>query len=508
MANNVTADELITHKHKRNFIQWDGARPDKPVSYAGQDAQYIAIEGVSVPESGGVDPIFVPDPRRIGKYKLVGRSISPPDLASATVMMRERHGAIPRQLQKQGCTFNLYELTGKCQDLSDFLRGWSDYILVYSAAIVDNKDLGTRSSFDSDDPVEDSLPITLADVYPVGALGFGQEAATQIDREVADVVYGTPSACYCDDPSEFIYAATKSSGSGSPGIPSEVIYSVDGGANWSQVNIDGIGATENALAIDIVGNYLVVLGLDALYYAELNQDTGAPGTFTKVSTGFVAAGSPNDLYVVSPREVWFAGDGGYIYKSTDITAGVSVVSAGDATSENLQRIHGADETIVAVGAAGAIIKSANRGVTWATTTITPTSATVQAISVLDDRRYWVGTADGYVYYTLNGGETWGTLNFSGSGAGAVYDIVFVNSEVGYFSHSTATPDARLFATWNGGADWTNNRPRILNLPTFDRTNRIAVPDTDAGIAANNVALAGLAADGTDGILLIGAAARV
>ena len=102
-----------------------------------------------MPESGGVDPIWNPDPRRIGSYTLVGRQITPPDLASATLLMRERHGAIPRQLGKINCQFNLYEPTGKCKDLSDFLAGWSDYVLIYSGAIVTDKDLGDRSAWDS-----------------------------------------------------------------------------------------------------------------------------------------------------------------------------------------------------------------------------------------------------------------------------------------------------------------------------------------------------------------------
>lgn len=504
---NLTADEIITQKHKRLFVQWGGAEPDNPTAYYGQDAQYMSVEGVTVPESGGIDPIWVHDPTRIGKYRLIGRTISAPDLANATLLIREKHGSLPRQLLTESCPFNVYEPTGKCKDLSDFLRGWSDYVLIYSSALVTDKDLGARTSWDADDAIEDSLGITLAEVYPVGQLGFGEEAATTVFRAVVDIVYGRANSCYCDDPSQFVYAITGSS-SGSPGLPSEVVYTVDGGGSWATAPIAGIGAAEDAIAIDVVGNYLVVIGLDAIYYAEINIDTGVPGVFTKVSTGFVAAGSPTDLYVASPREVWFCGDLGYIYKSTDITAGVSVISAGDATTENLNRIHGTEETIVAVGDNGAVIKSTNRGVTWTTTTTSPIAATLQALWVLSDKRFWVGSSTGYVYYSLDGGETWVSKAFSGSGAGAVQDIVFATNDVGYISHSTATPAARIFATWDGGYSWTNQAPRILNMPTYDHAYRVAVPIYDAGIAANNVAVAGLAGNGTDGIILLGVAAKL
>lgn len=512
----VTADEIIKTTHKRNFMQYGGARPNNPVSYAGQNGQYAMIGGVGNPESGGVDPIRVQDPRRPGKYRIVGRSITPPDLASATLTLRERHGAIPRQLLKQNCQFNAYEVSGRCRDLSDYLAGWEDYVLLYSGGIVTDKNLGDRSPWDTDDAIEDELSIVLADIYPIGALAFGDNGTSQIDREVLDVTYGSNVQCgdcgQADDGTQRIYAVTKSSGAGSPGLPSEVVYTVDGGYTWQEATITGIGANEDPIAIDVVGDKLVVVSRNAsaaggYYWAQINS-IGVPGAFTKVTTGFVASKYANDIYVASPREVYFAADGGYIYKATDITAGVTAINAGAATTDHLTRIHGQDETIVAVGASMAIVKSVNRGATFATTTTAPNATgNATAISVLDKSRQWIGTSSGRLFYTLNGGETWIEKTFSGSAAGVVRDIVFATDDVGFVSHDTATPTARIFATWNGGADFTNAAPRILNLPTFNRATRLAVPqNVDSGVAANNLAVAGLSGGGTDGVLLLGIAA--
>jgi hypothetical protein len=518
---NITADLVITQKHKRNFLQMGGANPNNPLTYAGQDGQYAAIQGVGLPESGGVDPIWVPDPRRIGQYQLVGRSITPPDLASATLVLKEAHGSVPKQLGVIGCQFNMYEVTGRCKDLSDFLSGWQDYVLVYAGALVTDKDLGDRTAWDSDDPVEDSLGLVLNNIYPIGALGFGEDAATAVDREVVDIVYGTQVQCgdcgIPNDGTKWAYAITKSSGAGSPGLPGELQYRTDGTANWLDTAITGIGATADPSAIDIVGDKVVVVvnSENAYYWAQINQLTGVPGAFTKVTAGFVAGKAPNDLFVVSPRAVYFVGNGGYIYKATDITAGVTVLNAGSATTNDLLRIHGTQDgtTLLATGRGSTTIVSTNSGATWGATvsSISGVALDVGAALVLDSLRYWVGTQNsGRVFYTLNGGTTWVEKTFSGSGSGNTYDIVAATNEVIYFSHSTNTPTARLFASWDGGADFTNASPRVLNLPTFNKANRIAVPGAAAAadVAANNILLGGLSGGGTDGIILEGVASRL
>jgi photosystem II stability/assembly factor-like uncharacterized protein len=505
-------DVIVTQaKHKRAFIQYGGARPDKPVRYGGQDAQYLAISGVSNPEAGGVDPIWVPDPVRPNKYRLVGKSISTPDLASAEVMFREMHGAVSKALLRN-CPFNLYEVTGACGRLMDFSGGWTDYVLIYSYAVTNDKDHGDRVMFDSDDAIENTLSVTLDAIYPVGPLGFGENAAPEISREVTDLVYATGKPCAdCDFGDQRLYAVTTTSGSGSPGLPAEVIYSLDGGATWAQANITGIGESEATYAIDTVGNYLVVVGADAYYYAEINVKTGVPGTWTKVTTGFVVDKSPRDMFVLSEREVFFVGLGGYIYKTDDITAGVEAINAGSATTANLARVHGRNETLVATGATGVVVKSNNRGATWAVTVANPeATAIIQAIAVLDSDRYWVGTNTNRVYYTLDGGETWELLSHPEfTFGGQIMDILFPTQEVGYISYHDATPTAKLLTTWNGGANWTRNQYRILNFPTFDRGTRLAAPATDdPGWASNTIAIGGLAGDGIDGIVVIGAANKM
>ena len=512
---NYTADDIVTMKHVRHYLQFGDARPDHPVLFAVLGGQPVRVEGLSVPESGGVDPIYIHDPRRPGRFKNIGTMQTAPDLPEATLVFMERHRTIPRQLAQLGC-LTIYNHVGACKDLSDRMSGWEDFIEVLAHGHVTDKDLGDRSAWgDSDDQHEDSVTVTLEDYFLVGSLSFGEKAAPEVEREVIDITYAVNTDCVaCDTPDTYtqrIYAVTKSSGAASPGTTAEVIYSVDGGVNWAQTSITGLGASVDPDAIDMVGNYLVVVVGASLgyYYAPINTLTGVPGAWTLVTTGFVSTKQPNDIFVLSPSEILFVGEGGYIYSSADITAGVTAVSAGVASSSDLKRMHGYGDVLVATGESGAIVKSRNRGRTWGTTTLSPTSATIRAVAVVTERYYWIGTSGGKVYYTVNGGETWAESTAIGGdlGSGAVIDdIVFVNKLAGFIVGRTSTPTARIYSTWDGGVGWTRAIERIVGWPTFSRANRIACPvEADGTTAANNIAVAGLSGGGTDGVIYLGIA---
>lgn len=512
------ADEIVTQKHRRAWTQRGGARPNNRMRYAGADEQYMEFDDADSPVRGGSDPIRVHDPRRRGAYRNVGATVDAPDFDTVSINFMNKHGGISWVAGDLSCPNNYYETVGRCKRPDNFLSGWEDIVRIYSSAKANDRSYTGNTSFEDDEGSMTEIEFTVeGGIYDVGSLGFGEQGATQVEREVIDVVYGSTGDCgncgNSDDGTGRIYAVTKSSGAGSPGTPAEVIYTTDGGATWNNVNITGLGGTADPTGIAVVGNFLVVLDSagNGYYYAEINPLTGVPGTWTNVTTGFVASRAPNDIYVAGASEVYFAADGGYIYKSTDITAGVTAINAASATTADLQRIHGLDETIVAAGESGAIVVSTNRGATFATATTSPTSATIRALFVLDGYRFWIGTSGGKVYYTLTAGATWVEQTFSG--AVVIDDIVFATDEVGYIAARTATPAARLHTTYNGGADWsssaTTGNPRILNFPTFSRANRIAVPvDVPNVTAANNVVLGGLSAGGTDGVLFQGIANKV
>jgi photosystem II stability/assembly factor-like uncharacterized protein len=519
------SDEVTTQGHARIFRQPDGPGFDRQVKYAGVATQYLAIQGVSRAISGGRTPINVPDPLRRKAFRKVGSTVEAPDNSTFDLHVLHKRGGIPFSQSDLLCPSNYYVSVGGCKAPSDFLRGWESLVRVfYNAQPDDAVDEGDITGWDSDDQHEDTIPHTVDLIYSVGALNFGEQAGPQVDREVVDIAYGSNADCGAcgpaDDGTGRIYAVTKSSGGGSPGLPGEVIYGIKntltGTYTWGEATITNLGATADPVAIEVIGDKVVVLvkSEGAYYHATINSDTGIPGAFTKVTSGFVGAGGPNDIYSPDGVTAWIVGDAGYIYNLPSVGSAVVVASAATATTANLTRIDGdGEDTIVAVGANGTIVRSLNRGVAFGATSSAPTVGTniLTALAVVDDTRYFVGSSQGYVYATATGGAAWSEVSFSGSGAGAVYDILDVGAGVLYISHSTSTPTARIFSTWDGGRSWTNESPRINNLATFNRANRLAAPRVSPSshtIAANNLAVAGLSGGGTDGVIYLGAASIV
>lgn len=508
----MNLEDVVKQGNIRVSKQDGGPRPSNRRKFAGLTEQHLAVQGVSIPK-GDREIINVMHPSRASTFKRVGSSVSAPDSSTASLMVLERKGGIPFIWGGMECSFNLYLNLGVCSDLTDAVRGWDLYALVMSGVNVTNHDAGDLMGWEDDGPREHSLDIEFASIFAVGKLNLGENADSYAAREIVDIAYGSILQCgscgVSDNGAQRIYALVATSGSGSPGLPAKVIYSVNGGGVWAESTITGIGATETVEAIEVMGGYVVVLGSYHYYYAAINPLTGVPGTWAQVDIGD-ADDAPQDMYA-DGSNLYFAGINNFIYQTTSIPSGATTIYSDLGGGIDLARIHGnGEQTVVAVGQTGTVLVSQNSGATWGTVTTAPTADNLTAVAVLDTMYWWVGDDAGGVFYTTDAGESWTEVVLQGS-ITAIQDITFYNEEVGYVAYTVAGPTARLASTWDGGVNWalssTSTGPRLNNMPVADRINRIAVPqDTHPTVGANHVALAGLAGDGSDGVLIIGAAA--
>lgn len=504
-------NETLTQNFIRAFTQRGGPGPSNAVRFAGADEQYLMVGDIANPDRGGINAINVNDPRRRGLFKRTGVTIDAPDIPSNSLTFKQFHGGVPWYKFRLDCPINVYESEGLCNDPADPINGWTT-MQILSQGLSTDKSYNGRTPFDSSDESLTEIGFSwLGGVYTIGGIVLGETAAVEVTTEVIDIVYGSYQNCSnCgvpDDGTRRIYALQQTAGGSSADL-GKVLYSNDYGATWTPSAITGLGVGVLVTAIDIVGRYLVVVAKseNAYYISPINPLTGVPGSWTKVTTGFVAAKTPNDLFVESPNRVYFVGDGGYIYVSTDITAGVSVLSAGGATIQNLLRIHGQGTTLLAVGAGNTTLKSTNRGLTWAATTASVTG-TVQADAVYSPLTYWVGTSAGVVRFTENGGETWDTQTLPGAALVGIHDIIWASAEVGYIAATRAGPTAVVFATFDGGQSWSEApSSQLPAAPTYGRPNRLAVPNgVDVAVMATNLAVAALSGGLIDGAVFVGAA---
>lgn len=506
--------DIYTQRMSRLFFQLGGAYPDNALTYYGLNAQYAMLDGVTQ-SYGSVDPIYVKDPIVTDRYQIVGRQRNVPDLAAANLTLMERIGYLPRDLGERGCGFNLYRPVGNCKSLADFNSGW-DYVEIYAECIAEERDGGDVFPQDGDEALTNAYSLKIAEVYKVGQLVFGEKGAAQVDREIVDLVWGGGIGCGdCgpeNDGARRLYAVQKGSGAGSPGILAEVIYisrAKDGSTTVYEYPISTFSTAQDPSFIDIIGDYVVVgsQAYGGYVYAAINPLDGTLGSWTGVTTGFNVSGGPNDIYVASPFEAFICGQGGYIYRLTDVTAGVTTLDAASTTTQNLNRIDGEGSTIVAVGAAAAVVYSTNGGESFQTTSAAPGSAALTAVAVKDKFHWYVGGSSRY--YTRNGGTTW--VQQAISGASTITDIVFPTQEVGYTLYNTASA-CRLQSTIDGGERWSDigngqTSSRVIGLPSFTQGNRVAAPNATSQISCANLAIGGRAgAAGTDGRLLIGSSA--
>lgn len=504
-------NENVTQNFIRAFTQRGGPSPSNALRYAGMDEQYLMVGDISRPDRGGINPINVNDPRRRGGFLRTGVTIDAPGIPNNQLTFKQRFGGIPWYKFRLDCPLNVYEPIGPCTDPSDPINGWQT-LGILSRGLSSDKTYQGRAPFDGSAETTAQVSMTwMGDVYDVGPLVLGEAASVDVTTEVVDVVYGGSQSCSdcgpANDGTKWVFALQQTAG-GSSAVNAKVLYSTDYGATWATSALTGLGVGVLATAIAIVGQYLVVVAKseNAYYVSPINQLTGAPGAWTKITTGFVGGKNPNDLFVLSPTQVFFVGDGGYIYKSSDILSGVSVVNAGNATTNNLTRIHGAGGVLLAVGASNTILKSIDGGRTWAATTTTVTGA-LSAVAVVSPLIAYVGGTNGgvgIVFYTENGGETWSALTLPGAALLAVQDIVFATAEVGYIAATRSGPTAVVFGTVFGGNKWSEaGSSRFPSAPVYSRANRLAFPDVpDLQVAAGNLAVAGLGGGNVDGVVYL------
>ncbi|KPL17776.1 MAG: hypothetical protein AMJ93_14625 [Anaerolineae bacterium SM23_84] len=484
----------------RVFLIDGGARPDHAPAYQG----CMKAGGVSK-SWGDLTSIECPSEVRYDGFVEVDTIKGAEERATMDLMGRYLADVASELLRigNLGCGVDVQVHIGKCTDPTDF-NTFTKALVLEGAYISDwsTDDLGAIESGERS-PVNETGSISSKDLYEILRLVLTEVAASVVTNEVVDVTICDQVACgECDEDSsgcQHIYAITLQEG-GSPGTPPDIVFTVNG-STWYADDIDSLGAAEDPSAIDCVGDYIVVVSNDsgsAHYALKSEVDAVIDETWTEIATGFV--GAPNDCHrATGGRYLYIVGDGGYIYRTDDITAGVSVLDAGVATDQNLNRVFAfSDEFVVAVGENSAVVYTED-GLGWSAVGGPGAGLSLTAVAVQSETTWFVGTGTGYLYYTVDKAANWIAKGFPGSGAGVVHDIAFANDSVGYLAHATAKPAGRILRTYDGGYSWNILPEGAGTIPDNDRINRVAPCVYDA----NFVVGVGLSDLSADGIIVVG-----
>ena len=434
-------------------------------------------------DQGDLTTIREPDPATYGRFINVGRYRGEPGNPELSIMARYTlDKSVLLAAARDGCDNTLHVHMGECQNPQDFNRGWTKKVVLERAGITSygtDADLGAMEPGDTS-PVNEDVPFTGLDYYEVSRLNMSSIGGAVLTREVTSIYVcdrAQCGACGASTDGCQVVLALEGALSASPGLPPTVLYSTDGGTTWAEVSITTLGANESGSALVCIGENTVVFSADSesLHYANTADLVLGSPTWTEVTTGFVATHGPLAVFSLGANETWIVGEGGYIYFTDDPTLGVEVSDAGSATVEDLNDVHAIDSlNIVAVGDNNAMVSTSNGGASWEAITGPAVGVALNAIWMHTLQEWYVGAANGNLYYTLNAGTTWTQKAFTGDGAGSVRDIVFVTPSVGYMAHSTAAPAGRILRTTDGGYSWYVIPEGTGNIPANDYVAQLAL----------------------------------
>ncbi len=473
----------------RIFIQEGGASPANPYIYMG----CMSLDDGSK-DLGEPDPVYCPSSEQRDAWDIVDEIPKAESLgtSSFTQHMDRFLNDVWWDIKERRCKFNMQAILTNCNRPDD-IQMWDAKIL-YDNTRMTNMSHGAFNPLSGDDnaAVDITGSLTYRDLAPIRQIKFGEVLDTLVLAEVLDGVYNDVISCGdCGTPSDGcqkFYLLTLAN-SGSPGLSSQIVRSLDGGSTGIAIDIPVFGGLSgNRLAP--VGNRLVVISQANGGHAHSlfsNLDAGVV-SWSLVTTGYVATKGPRAIFSLSPAQTFIAAAGGYIYLMTDPTKAVTVLTDGSISTQDLNDIHGKGRTIIAVGGSNAMLVSRNRGVSFSAVTGPKPGIALNTVFVFSDSIWFVGTADGDGFYTINGGVSW--TEFTPDAGITVFNkIRFFNDTVGYIAVQLGGV-ARVYRTTDSGATWHHEAPSISGLPTAERINVVVPCGNNICLAAGRISSAG------------------
>jgi len=428
------------------------------------------LNSVSVPR-GDTNPLYC----RVGKNKFrVQRTYrGAPGLGQLTLMS---YDAALNELAEIPCGFRLFGMFktgGKDIDMWNF-----DYLYRFDTVEITSEDLDQFSlgvNPDDNNGIMLSMPATFSQRVKIKTLDKSTIDVSSListddilDVSIADIAE-------CDDTGNFSKFGARVIFLSTGGSTARVLKSTDGGTNWTVTTSPFTDTAQPIHKIEALGD--VVLGLNgenASYF--YSDDQGV--TYTEITT---PAKVLNDVFIFNSNNIWFVGNDGYVYQSTNGGVSVSLINAGLTTTSTLLSVSFADSLVgYAVGEDNAFIRTLDGGNIWSAVTgpagaVFPNDLYVVA-AVPGTDSVFVGDESGYVWVSRDKGDTWSQSLYNTNLIGGIRGIevfdddtihIIGNDQDPYF-YSGATVDGYFYRSIDGGNSW-----RGIDIPANDGLRALA-----------------------------------
>jgi len=493
--------EITVAGESRVWVAEEGAGPGNVFTYQG----CMKIGDTSWPQ-GDLTRIECPSPDRYNEFVEVAAVQGAQERVSTQLMGRyPRDLSTLLELTRRRCRFDVHVHVGRCKDPQDFVTGW-DKIKVYRDARVtewSDENAGAIESGEQN-PVNETAEVSAKDLYEIVTLGFSEQAAATVVREVTNIVVCDSVSCGgCEDPSigcQKVFAIELGFGA-TPGTTPAVIYTKDGGLNWAKSQVITMLADEVPTGLACVSGNLIAISqtTGGLHYASIASILEGTETWVEMTTGFAVAIEPQAIASAGARATWIVAESGYIYFAEDPTAAVIVQNAGVVTTQTLNDVDAIDsQNVVAVGNSNAVVFTDNGGDTWQAVTGPAVGVALTAVAMISPSHWLVGDANGDLWYTLDSGLNWTERALPGTPT-RIDDIKMVDDTVGYISIRQAAPAGKILRSMDGGQTWYVLPEKTTSgaIPANDRINEVAVCKDNVNVVFGG----GLSDTTTDGIIV-------
>lgn len=483
----MTTFQAARTSQSRVFVAEGKPGPNNPPIFQG----CLAMGGASQ-TVGDTTFILCPSPDGYDKFAKVGKIVGTEESVETSLTgwfpMNQLSNIIKWGRAKTPLAIHVhFGETSNPQNFNSHIKA----VIFDDDAQITSTDIGEMGQLEESSSIEQSADISAADYYEVVPLNYIVRVADLIDTPAAGAAMARlyDTTLPLDNRFGFYVAAA---GDGAAAAP-ELIYSIDGGATWSAMDLSAAIAAPNQLTgIAVVNEVPVMISEDTqnTYYADVLSGATAATEVVVGQALSCIAGVGSAAYVGGPS--------GYFGIIEDYTAGPTAMTLG--TSADIVSVHALQGGIILAGTDDGYVFFSTDGVNFGSYEV-EAGQIITAVCAVDADTFWAGSDTGNLYYSVDAGTTWASRGFPGSGSGTVTGIVFPELSVGWVAHDPggATPGTLIKTVGAGAVGTWYQVPNGGGLPTI-KSHKLA---SLIG-APNRLLLAGAVdAAGTDGQIILG-----